>query len=236
MQARRDEFRVNDDGYVVWVGSGNDYTDGFAKSLWGTSTLSFSPDYPVPIQWGHPILKQNDRGFLDSKVPMGDSNADFQMGWLNNFNWRGISIHTHFHASVGGDVYNNTKANLYVSQRHQDMDQTGKPRELQKPIDYYSPGISNTASWFVNQAFVEDGSYLKMRAASIQYRFNRDQLNKIGLGRFASNLSLGLNARNIFTISPYSGFDPEVGGVFFRVDQWYYPVGRQLTATAEITF
>jgi hypothetical protein len=37
-------------------------------------------------------------------------------------------------------------------------------------------------------------------------------------------------------ITPYNGLDPEVGGIFFRVDQWYYPQTRTITATAEITF
>src|SRR5690606_37204986 len=31
------EFQVNDEGYVVWVGAGNSYQDGIAKSLWGTT-------------------------------------------------------------------------------------------------------------------------------------------------------------------------------------------------------
>jgi hypothetical protein len=75
-----------------------------------------------------------------------------------------------------------------------------------------------------------------MRALAVQYRFNRDQLSKIGVGRYASALSLGVNARDIFTITNYTGMDPEVGGAFFKVDQWYYPPGRTFTFTAEITF
>jgi TonB-linked SusC/RagA family outer membrane protein len=236
MQSRREEFQVNDDGYVVWVGQGNEFTEGFDKDLWGTSTSSFAPDYPVPVQWGYPLLRQNDRGFLDSKTEIGDSNADFQLGWLNNFNLRGLAIHTQFHAQIGGDTYNNTKANLYGQFRHADVDQTGKPDGLRKPLDYYDGGIYNSSTHFVNEAFVESSTYLKMRALAVQYRFNRDQLSKIGVGRYASALSLGVNARDIFTITNYTGMDPEVGGAFFKVDQWYYPPGRTFTFTAEITF
>jgi TonB-linked SusC/RagA family outer membrane protein len=234
MQPYADQFNLNDDGYVVWVGSGNTYKDGFDKNLWGTSTSFFS-GYPVPIRWGHPLLLQNNRGALDSKVDIGDSNADFQVGWLNNITWRGISLHTQFHAQVGGETYNNTRRALYTDSRHSDLVQTGKERGLQKPIDYYSTGIAS-GTWFVNEAFVEDASYLKMRALSLSYRISRSVLEKIGLDRFVSGMDLGINGRNIFTLTHYRGFDPEVGGAFFRVDQWYYPPGRTFTFTGEVTF
>jgi TonB-linked SusC/RagA family outer membrane protein len=233
LQARRDEFEVNDEGYVVYVGPGNTYTEGFAKNLWGT--IYNLASYPVPIQWGHPIVRQNDRGFLDSKVPIGYSSPDFQLGWLNNLSWRGLSMHMQFHASIGGDTYNNTRRALYSSLRHSDLDQTGKSRELQKPVDYYSTGLAS-GTWFVNEAYVESSTYLKLRELSLQYRFSRDQLQKIPVGRFASSLALGVNGRNIFTLDKYRGFDPEVGGAFFKVDQWYYPPGRTWTFTSEITF
>jgi hypothetical protein len=228
-----DEFDVNDDGYLVWVGAGNTWRDGFAKSQWGRTT-TFN-GYPVTVQWGHPILLQNALGFLDSKVPIGHSNPDMQIGWLNNLNYRGLAVHTQFHAQLGGETYNNTRRAMYTAYLHSDQDQTGKSPETQKPVDYYATGLAS-GTWFVNEEFVEDASYLKLRALSVQYRFNRDQLNKLGLGRFASNLSLGVIGRNVFTLTPYTGMDPEVGGVFFRVDQWYYPPPRTWTMTAEITF
>ena len=233
LQPFADQFDVNDDGYLVWVGQGNTWRDGFAKNLWRTTTSL--PGYPVALQWGHPVLRQNSLGFLDSKVKIGHSNPDFQLGWLNNINYRGLALHTQFHAQIGGETYNNTRRALYTIYRHDDQDQTGKPQETQKPVDYYSTGLAS-GTWFVNQEFVEDASYLKLRAVSLQYRFNRDQLSKVGLGKLASNLALGVIGRNIFTLTPYTGMDPEVGGVFFRVDQWYYPPPRTLTFSAEVTF
>ncbi len=230
---RRHEFQVNDDGFVVWVGDGNTYQDGFSKDLWGSTTSVNG--YPTTIRWGHPVLIQDEDGFLDPKVEIGDSNPAFQLGWLNNVNWRGLAIHSHLHSQIGGDTYNNTRRAMYGTFRHSDLDQTGKERGLQKPVDYYSIGLGS-GNWFVNEEFVEDASYLKLRALSVQYRFNQGQLARVGLDRFAENLSLGLIGRNLMTLSRYRGLDPEVGGVFFRVDQWYYPPARQLTAVAEITF
>jgi hypothetical protein len=109
------------------------------------------------------------------------------------------------------------------------------PDDLKKPIDYYREGLAS-GSYFVNSEFVEDASFLKLSELSLQYRFNENMLSRIGLGGIANGLSLGLIGRNLFTITPYRGLDPEVGGIFFRVDQWYYPQARTLTAIAEVTF
>jgi TonB-linked SusC/RagA family outer membrane protein len=234
LRGRANEFDVNDDGYLVWVGAGNTWTDGWSKELWGTTTTI--PGYPAVIRWGHPILQQNEEtGFFDSKVDIGNSRPLFQLGWLNNVNYRGVALHTHFHAQVGGHTYNNTRRAMYTNRRHADVDQTGKPLERQKPVDYYMTGIAS-GTWFVNEHFVEDASYLKLRALSAQYRMNQNQLNRIGLGRFASSASVGLIGRNLMTLTNYSGLDPEVGGIFFRVDQWYYPPARTFTGIIELTF
>jgi hypothetical protein len=161
--------------------------------------------------------------------------AGLLLGWLNNISYRGLSLHTHFHAQIGGETYNNTRRAMYTIYRHADQDQTGKPLNEAKPVDYYATGLAS-GNWFVNSEFVEDATYLKLRAAQVSYRLNRQHLSKVGLGSIASNIMLGVNARNIFTITPYTGMDPEVGGVFFRVDQWYYPPPRTLTALVEVTF
>jgi TonB-linked SusC/RagA family outer membrane protein len=233
LTGRADEFDVNDDGYLVWVGAGNTWRDGVAKSLWGTTTTISG--YPAVVRWGHPILEQNEDGFFNSKVDIGNSRPAFQLGWLNNLNVRGLALHTHFHAQVGGHTYNNTRRAMYTNRRHSDVDQRGKPVDEQKPVDYYMTGLAS-GTWFVNEHFVEDASYLKLRALSAQYRLGKPQLERIRLDRIASAVSVGLIGRNLLTISPYTGLDPEVGGVFFRVDQWYYPPARTLTGIVEITF
>jgi TonB-linked SusC/RagA family outer membrane protein len=227
-QAAGGQFQVNDDGYVVWVGPGNTYEEGLSKNLWGTSTVIDGVTY----NWGLPIIAVDSLGFPIQQL-IGHSDPDVNVGWLNNLTFRGLAIHTHLHAQIGGNVYNGTRQRLHQHERHGDLDQAGKPAERKKTITYYQTlynANNNTTH------FVEPGGYLKLRAISLQYRFNRDQLRSIGLGGLASQLSLGLIGRNIFTITNYSGFDPEVGTVLERRDTFAYPNGRQFTATVEITF
>lgn len=222
------EFDVNDEGYVVWVGSGNTWRDGLAKDLWGTSGQVDGRTY----EWGLPVLDQDSLGF-DVIQKIGSSDPDFSIGWLNNLYWRGFAVHTHMHAQVGGNTYNATKQRLYQHERHADLDQRGKAEESKKTLDYYQH-IYNQANR--TSHFVEPGGFIKLRSLSVQYRLDQSMLNRFGVGGIASGLNLGLNARNIFTISDYDGFDPETGSVTTRLDSFDYPNARQFTFTAEVIF
>jgi TonB-linked SusC/RagA family outer membrane protein len=222
------QFQVNDDGYVVWVGEGATYKQGLSDGLWGTSGMVDGENY----QWGIPVQDRDEQGFAVLQQ-IGSSAPDFSVGWLNNIYWRGFMLHTHLHAQIGGNVYNATKQRLYQHQRSGDLDQSNKPEDLRKTIEYYQ-GVYNAMNY--NSHFVEDGSFLKLRSLSLQYRLNQDQLNRLRLGQMARGMNLGLNARNILTLTKYTGFDPEVGSVTSRLDSFGYPNTRQLTLTAEIIF
>ena len=234
LEPYRDQLDINDDGYVVWVGEGNTWRDGFAKDLWGT-TVSVQ-GFPVPIGWGYPLVEVGDDGQFQ-KVEIGYSVPELNFGWVNSFNYRGVLLYSTVRGQLGGETYNNTRRNMYTgsTDRHGDLDQFGKSEETKKPLGYYDDGLGNGA-WFVNDEYVEDATFLKLSELAVQYRFNNEQLSGIGLGGVAQSLSLGLIGRNLLLLTPYNGLDPEVGGIFFRVDQWYYPQVRTITATAEITF
>jgi TonB-linked SusC/RagA family outer membrane protein len=222
------QFQVNDDGYVVWVGEGASWRDGLSQELWGTQSLVDGELY----RWGMPILDRDTMGFTVLQQ-IGSSAPDANLGWLNNIYWRGFAIHSHMQAQIGGNTYNGTKQRLYQHERSGDLDQRHKPLENRKTLNYYEALYNRNNP---SSHFVEDGAYLKLRALSVMYRFNQDQLNRFGVGRLARSLNLGVNARNIFTLSNYSGFDPEVGSVLQRRDLFSYPNARQFTFTGEITF
>ena len=218
-------FQRNDDGYLVPVGVGGSYQD----RLFGTTVDVNGTSLP----WGLPILQLNDDG-SEWFGKIGSSLADVNLGYLNNVKYKGFNFHTHFQAQVGGDVYNNTRQRLYQHNRHGDVDQTGKPEQLKKPISYYTAVYNrndNTA------AFVEDGSYLKLRELALTYRITPSLLQRVGLGNYApEGISVGVIGRNIWTLTNYRGYDPEVGSPANRYDSFTYPPTRTLTGTVEITF
>jgi hypothetical protein len=105
---------------------------------------------------------------------------------------------------------------------------------MKKTIDYYQRGL-RAGGRFV-PAFIEDGTYLKVGALSGRYRFTRAQLQRV-FGSFAPNdVSLGVTARNLFTFTGYSGYDPDTGRALSRIEQLGYPQMRTLTMMFDITF
>jgi TonB-linked SusC/RagA family outer membrane protein len=221
----RDHFAVNDEGYLVPVGAGGAWTD----ANWGSTVEVDGRTY----EWGIPIRDQREDGSIIVQN-IGNSFPDFSMGWINQVRWKGLQLHTHVHAEVGSQVYNRTKQRLYQHFRHSDMDQTGKPENEKKPIDYYQVlyNTNNTSS-----PFVEDAGFLKLREVALTYRLSPAALERLRFNRLGlEELRVGLVGRNLFTVTPYTGFDPEVGGVATRQDNFGWPQTRTFTASFEVTF
>jgi hypothetical protein len=83
---------------------------------------------------------------------------------------------------------------------------------------------------------VEKGAYVKLRDVVLQYRFSRNQLDKLLGGIGIEQLTLGLTGRNLFTWTDYTGFDPEVGSLRTAYDGFEYPNFRTFTLKADVQF
>lgn len=233
-QENWDLFDVNDQGYVVYVGEGNSWRDGQTENaagevLWNTRGTVDGRRY----RWGFPIVDIDPETGEQRTHQIGDMQPDFGYGLMSNLQWKGASLHAHFRGQVGGDIYNYTRQRMYRLSQHGDLDQRGVPEERQKSRNYYRLGLYNSNA--TTSAFVEDGSFLKLQALQLAYTFGRDQLGILGSAA-PQNLKVGLTGRNVFTLTGYTGYDPDVGSVLNRYDNFGYPNLRQLTATMEITF
>jgi hypothetical protein len=230
-----DEFDVNDDGYVVWVGQGNTWKDGWTGGpdggrLWGTSTVIDGQTY----EWGFPIAELAEGGGT-GRVEIGSVRPDVNWGFTNNVRYGGFRIYAHLRGQIGGQIYNRTKQSLYGQRRHGDVDQAGKAPEAKKPSSYYVQGIYRNSGWVSH--FMESGTFLKLQALNVSYQFDKAKLGRIFGERSPSSLTVGINGRNILTSTSYSGFDPDVGGSqFSRIDDHVYPNMRQWTGVVEIIF
>jgi TonB-linked SusC/RagA family outer membrane protein len=226
----RDAFEVNDDGLVVPVGAANNYTEGVSKRLWGTTVTIDGVAYP----WGIPIRLKDSEG-ADSIVRIGESHPDYRLGLSNNFSWKGLQVYGLLDMWVGGNVYNSLKQRLYQWYRSAEEDQVGKPEELKKPVRYYDELYNGNNE---NDWFVEDGGFLKLRELSVKYRFGAQQLGPLSrLG--TQGITIGLIGRNLFTITDYSGYDPEIldeDNATVRREGFVYPNFRTFTGTIEIEF
>lgn len=188
--------------------------------------------------------------------PIGDINPDFRMGFANVFNYRGLTLYALFDWKKGGDVYNLAKHWLYRDYRHADV--SAYPNVSG---DFFgSNGLYNIL--VPNNHFVEDGSFFMLREASIAYEVNPASLRGLA-GGLIKGLRVSAIGRNIFTLTKYTGFHPDVTSVprdenaltnrfeyargsdertpygdpsVFAVDGFNYPVTRNFTLSVQLTF
>ena len=227
-------FDVNDDGLLVYVGSGNGYRDGVQKSLWGT----IGQVDGTTFDWGMPI-KHNR--FDAEPRRLGSSQPDLNVGFLQDFQYRNFGVSLLFEGEFGAQIMNQTRqwgSRSAVGA----IDQRGKPEELKKPLPYYGAAFlydrNNRNDWFV-----EDGDFVKLRELSVRYTFDQNSLpgflSQAGFDRATINLA----GRNLITFTGYLGHDPEVGKTTFggsaaigRIDEYFYPNYRQIGLDVELVF
>jgi TonB-linked SusC/RagA family outer membrane protein len=231
-QARANEFAVNDEGILVYVGPGNSYTQGEERKLWGTPAVTIGSGV---YNWGMPITLKDAAGNA-AVVRIGDGNPDFHFGWTNNVTWKDFSVFALLDAQRGGQVYNQTTQRMYQWGRSGDVDQTGKPQELKKTVDYY---VALYAANDPTDYFVQPGGFVKLREMSVRYKVPTSAVSV--LNRFgARGITLGLVGRNLLTWTDYRGYDPEVSDSDFpstiKLDSFGYPRYRTFTGSVQIDF
>lgn len=262
-------FDVNDDGYLVYVGEGNSFRDGpgpdgtvqTSDDLWGTAGTVEGKAF----QWGQPMDAQrvdqqcleNNPGATEEEcttdfLPLGSSRPDFNVTFSNQFRWKGLTLYGLLDAAVGREVYNQTRqwANSPKTRGAGTSfaDAVGEPEGMKKPVSYYSSWTYHANN--VNDYFVEDGSYLKIRELSLSYQLPQSVLQGIPwAGQAFDGATVSVLGRNLLTFTDYSGYDPEVGfgnatgstgqtgsAVNTAFAAFQYPNFRTVTASLELTF
>jgi TonB-linked SusC/RagA family outer membrane protein len=220
----RDEFQVNDDGWLVWVGKGNNYTD----HRWGTSTVIEGVRY----EWGMTFDWIDEDG-TRGRANLGEA-THTNFGLVNNWRVGRLTFNAHMNASHGGKAFNLEDRTLMQSRQSPRMDQSSKPHELKKPVEYYESLIP-----FGNPQ-MEDISYLKLRALSASYRFSPDDLSRLRLTNLGfGSMTIGLAGRELFTWTNFTGPDPEMAlNVADRgvLTTGGYPPARTVTLDVSLTF
>jgi len=168
---------------------------------------------------GYPIYDPSDPGIV------GDPNPDWIMGLRNSFSFKGLYVSALLDIRQGGDIYNGTVGvmqNLGIHEstekREEEVvlegvyaagtviegeDVSGQPNRTPVKLDarYYA----NYPFAGVSEAAIEDGSWLRLRELTVNYKFPDGLVSRLPL----RSLELGLSGRNLLLFTDYSGIDPE---------------------------
>lgn len=169
-------------------------------------------------------------------VSIGDVNPDFNASFATDLRYKDVSLHALVDWVQGGAIYNQTRQLPFFERRDRVFDQRSKPAAERKPIDYYNVFFNNAARI---DYFLESGTYVKLKELAVHYTVPQRAVGRLGLG--LRGIRVGMIGRNLFTVTGYSGFDPEVASYIsdpfmLRVDNFAYPNFRTLTGVVELTF
>jgi len=162
------------------------------------------------------FVDRNEDGVIDEKdkYHFESPAADFFIGFNTRLNYKNLDFSLSARANIGNYVYNNIHSekaiyyNMYNSAGYLNNVPT-----VTEDIGFVTP-IDDRQ--LVSDLYVEDASFLRIDNVSLGYTFN-DLLGG------AMNMRIAATAQNVFTLTNYSGLDPEVFG---GVDNNMYPRPR----------
>jgi TonB-linked SusC/RagA family outer membrane protein len=184
----------------------------------------------------------------DDRTFFGNPNPKFTYGLNLGFTFRSFDLAAVFYGSQGNDVVNMTRyytdfystSNGGLAKSNVVKDAwTPDNQNAKVPVLEYSGSFSSNGAF--NSYYKEDGSFLKMRSLIIGYTVNPGILQNLRI----SKIRVYLQGANLFTITKYTGLDPELGGLLsgsqassaFGIDYANYPNNqRSFLLGASITF
>lgn len=209
-------------------------------------------DYRFADLNGDGVIDNNDQTFIGNPEPK------FTFGFGNTLSWKGWDFSFQFTGSYGNKVLNYNRRQLEITgstsnlltsvlnyARVEKIDPNG-------PDDYRNYWVTNASSTTmprlytesysngnnrVSDAFVEDGSYIRLQNVSLSYTFPKKWIEHL----YLSNVKLYMNIQNLFTITKYDGYDPEVGSLYGDalkngIDYNRYPSPRIYTFGINVSF
>ena len=180
-------------------------------------------------------INEDGKITASDKTYIGDPNPLFTYGLTNSFSYKGFNLNLFIQGSVGNDVFNASKGDTQgmYDLKNQSTEVLRRWRTPGQVTDIPKAGFNLQPSSF----FVEDGSYLRLKDVTLSYNFRGNLLTRAGITR----LQPYFTASNLFTVTNYSGMDPEVNewgnsGAVQGIDWGTYPHSKTFVFGVNVEF
>ena len=173
----------------------------------------------------------------DDRTYIGKGTPDWSFGLNVGFEWKGIDFNMLLQGVVGNQVFNVTRRTdlYYINLPKTILNRwTGEGTSNTQPRFMFDSPNNNYRS---SDLWVEDASFLRARNVQLGYTLPQKWTQKVAVQRFR----VYVQAENLFTLTKYSGCDPEVtGGNGFSsdlgVDRGVYPQSRTFSVGVNLNF
>lgn len=205
----------------------------------------------------------NNDGIIDEndKTNIGSPWPKFTFGFNNSFRYKNFDLNIFLNGSVGGKIGNYMKMKL----THMNSVWTNQLVDVAGRAQLTAADGNTTGAWYDNIAnvvvsnpdatlprasindpndndawssrYIESGSYLRLKSITLGYTLPRPLVSKLGM----NSVRISLNATNLFTITGYDGYDPEIGAStasanVFNLDNGRYPSPTTVTFNLNLSF
>lgn len=172
-------------------------------------------------------INGDDRTFIGSSIP------DFTYGVDLGLSYKNFSLNMLFQGQAGNEIYN--------------AKETVRPAPYNYEAHVFNywrgPGTSNSEprptiggnNFLPSTRFIENGGFFRLRTVTLAYNFPEALLGKIGM----NSAQLYLRGNNVFTITDFSGYNPEVADgnpLLNGLDRGTYPVASIYSLGVNLTF
>lgn len=190
-------------------------------TFWGRKFIGFD-------ELGNSVFEKDANG-VEIQQALGSALPKFTYGFNTGLTYKGLDFSMAFNGVYGNKVYNNVaniiNQNTLIAKEWNATKEAGQSTE----------NINGTLTY--SSRFIEDGSYLRLSNATLGYTVNVKNIN------WLSKLRFSVTGNNLFIITDYSGYDPEVnadhssGGVpSIGIDWTTYPKARTIVFGVNVEF
>lgn len=255
--ARKSGFNSNftQDDYISYVGSSlgdmygyvfdgvyqysdfNMLPDGTLQLKDGVVDLSPRGYAPVPGMTKYKDINGDGKITPDDRTSIGNGYPDVYGGITNRFQFYGVDFSFLLQFSAGNDVYNAMRVFLTQS-RNERTNMLAEVGDRWKPANASNkvPSATGYIPYDISSRFIEDASFLRLKNITLGYTLPEKWTKKICVNK----LRLYVSAQNLFCLTKYSGFDPEVSMLSSPLtpgfDWGAYPKSRVFTMGLDIQF
>lgn len=186
---------------------------------------------PGDFRW----LDYNDDGMITDldKVFLGSPLPKYTFGFTLNLEYKGFDFLMFAQGFAGNKIFQGLRR-LDIANANYTTEALSRWR---------GEGTSNTFPRLIgsdpnrnftrpSDFYLEDGDFLRLRTLQIGYTLPGSLTRAVG----ANSLRVFVSGENLFTLTNYTGYDPEIGGNVLGIDRGYYPQARSFMVGANVRF
>lgn len=222
---------ICDEGYPLYTFWGYRY-DGIYQSddevrehLWGTESPVYSAGDARYVDMNHDgKIDEND------KTSIGNPFPELTYAINMSLDWKGLDLQLFFQGVYGNEIFNAVRFRTEGTGNEATLSRTMRNVwTASNPSGTIPNPKGSPNNKLDSDRLVEDGSYLRLKNLQLGYTLPSRWTEKIKMSR----CRIYLSANNLFTLTRYTGYDPEVGG---GVDYGNYPQSRTFMLGLNINF